>query len=68
MAPRHYDLESGDIYDWEIEIFGQEAWEKHAIMEAIQYLARCYRKGSFEEDCRKVGVIMDRILAERGGQ
>ncbi len=65
MVPQYYAMECGDIYDLEMRIFGHEAWERHAIMEAIQYLTRCYQKGFFEEDCRKVGVIMERVLSER---
>lgn len=63
--PEHYDIGNKDVYDILIDIFGYEAWEKHVVMEAIQYLIRCYRKDDFRGDINKVRVIMERILADR---
>ncbi len=65
FAPSYYQVKDKDLYSIFIEKYGLEAWKKHVIMEAIQYLWRVLDRGSFKDDIEKVIIICERILKER---
>lgn len=65
-APGHYQLLNGsDIYDVEIEVFGHQAWETHALQSVFEYVARAYKKDGVVPNVRKAMVILQRILDEQ---
>jgi hypothetical protein len=55
---------SRDVYSLLKERFGEEAWQDHILMEAIQYLMRCKSKGQMRQDLQKAIVCIQRILSE----
>lgn len=64
-APIYYLTHNGtkDTYDLLAEVFGEEALKAHMLMEAMQYLIRCRKKGSMAQDLEKVLGICRRLIA-----
>lgn len=62
--PPYYRNRTGDVYSHLINLYGYETWKQHALMEVIQYIARCDKKGSFIADINKAIVILQRVLVE----
>ncbi len=68
-APLYYLTRDGskDTYDILSQIFGEDVLKDHMLMEAVQYLFRCRKKGSMLHDLEKVVVICRRLMQIEGG-
>jgi hypothetical protein len=68
-APEYYKLQDGnDLYAVEIDVFGHQAWEAHALQSVFEYVARAYKKDGVVPNVRKAMVILQRILDEQNAR